>query len=214
VTTDGAGHLTIDTVINYTVKDTVDLCPGDCGAPAERLATVPMSQWEASGISGDIPFTVDFTVRGRTLHLTVPPPPPAPPAPPPTHLHTVPAEALFDFDSDRLRPDAATAIETELGTAPSRADLTRPVVVVGHTDSIPGPDPAYNQRLSERRAEAVKALLERRYPNLRGHVVAVGRGDTQPIAPNRLNGHDNPAGRARNRRVDIELQEVLPGAGP
>jgi len=46
--------------INFTVKDTLDLCPGDCGSAAEQLATVPMSRWEASGISGDVPYTVDF----------------------------------------------------------------------------------------------------------------------------------------------------------
>ena len=46
--------------ISYTVKDTIDLCPGDCGTFLEQLATVPLSQFEATGISGDVPFTVDF----------------------------------------------------------------------------------------------------------------------------------------------------------
>jgi hypothetical protein len=47
--------------VTYTVKDTIDFCPGFCGTG--RLAfnlTVPMSRWEASGISGDVPFTVTF----------------------------------------------------------------------------------------------------------------------------------------------------------
>ncbi len=46
--------------INYTVKDTIDLCPGDCGTFLEQFATVPFSQYEATGISGDVPFIVKF----------------------------------------------------------------------------------------------------------------------------------------------------------
>lgn len=46
--------------ISYTVRDTIDLCPGDCGTKLESVATVPLSQFEATGISGDVPFTVEF----------------------------------------------------------------------------------------------------------------------------------------------------------
>ena len=46
--------------INFTVEDTVDLCPGNCGAAIEQIATVPMSRWEATGISGDVPYFVNF----------------------------------------------------------------------------------------------------------------------------------------------------------
>ncbi|MXV49679.1 DUF4157 domain-containing protein [Pedobacter sp. HMF7647] len=55
------GEITVIPIINYTVKDTIDLCPGNCGTSAEQLATVPMSQFEATGISGDVPFTVEFS---------------------------------------------------------------------------------------------------------------------------------------------------------
>ena len=58
---DGAGNLTVYPLINYTVKDTIDLCPGNCGTSKEQIATVPMSQFEATGISGDVPFTVNFS---------------------------------------------------------------------------------------------------------------------------------------------------------
>jgi hypothetical protein len=47
--------------ITYTVKDTVDLCTGDCGTSLEQVATVPLSQFEATGISGDVSFTVEFS---------------------------------------------------------------------------------------------------------------------------------------------------------
>ncbi|HVZ42153.1 MAG TPA: DUF4157 domain-containing protein [Candidatus Kapabacteria bacterium] len=66
----GRGDLTVIPSISYTVKDTVDLCPGDCGAKKEQIATIPMSQWEATGISGDVPYTVDFPAAA--LPFTVP----------------------------------------------------------------------------------------------------------------------------------------------
>jgi len=50
----------VEPSISYTVRDTVDLCPGDCGSALEQLATVKISQFEATGISGDVPFTVEF----------------------------------------------------------------------------------------------------------------------------------------------------------
>jgi outer membrane protein OmpA-like peptidoglycan-associated protein len=62
VTKGGGGTVSVSPpVITYTVKDTIDFCPGFCGTG--RLAfnlTVPMSRWEASGISGDVPFTITF----------------------------------------------------------------------------------------------------------------------------------------------------------
>lgn len=60
VTRLSASELTVTPIINYTVKDTIDLCPGDCGTKLESVATVPLSQFEATGISGDVPFTVNF----------------------------------------------------------------------------------------------------------------------------------------------------------
>lgn len=75
VTRDSVGKLTVFPMISYIVKDTIDLCPGNCGAAIEQLATVPMSMMEASGISGDIPFTVNFPsppIAPFTVTPTVP----------------------------------------------------------------------------------------------------------------------------------------------
>ena len=59
--TRGTGReVTATPKITYTVRDTIDLCPGDCGALVEQIATIPLSQFEATGISGDIPFKVTF----------------------------------------------------------------------------------------------------------------------------------------------------------
>ncbi len=122
-------------------------------------------------------------------------------------LVTVPARALFEFGSDQLRPDAAAELVRTLGTQPDHADLSQPMQVRGHTDSK-GSD-AFNQGLSERRASAVQRLLEQRYPNLRGHIVARGFGESQPVAPNEIGVQDNPEGRRQNRRVEIEFSEVV-----
>ena len=73
--------------ITYSVKDTIDLCPGDCGTILEQVATVPLSQFEATGISGDIPFTVEFLapfLGGLTIFSplsTTPSPTPSPKKP-------------------------------------------------------------------------------------------------------------------------------------
>ena len=70
ITRDAAGNLTARPNITYTVKDTVDLCPGNCGTGLEQLATVPLSQFEATGIAGDVPFTVNFP--GNAGAFTIP----------------------------------------------------------------------------------------------------------------------------------------------
>ena len=71
------------------------------------------------------------------------------------------------------------------------------IIAVGHTDSV-GSD-AYNQRLSVRRAEAVKAYLVTKGIE-RNRVYTEGKGEKQPVADNRT-----AEGRAKNRRVEIEV---------
>lgn len=80
VVSDRGSALTAAPSLNYTVKDTVDLCPGDCGAAAEKIATIPMSRWEATGISGDVPYRVEFPSPSISSFII----PKAPAAPPPT----------------------------------------------------------------------------------------------------------------------------------
>jgi hypothetical protein len=92
VTRNPDGSLTAVPSIRFQVRDTIDLCPGDCGTPAEQIATVPLSRWEATGISGDVPIIVDFTAPARSITLPAPPPPAPPsgptPAPPVTGTTT------------------------------------------------------------------------------------------------------------------------------
>jgi hypothetical protein len=60
--------------VTFLVQDTIDLCPGDCGALREQIATIPLSQYEATGIAGDVPFTVRFAanIPQFTIPLTSP----------------------------------------------------------------------------------------------------------------------------------------------
>ncbi|GMA28436.1 OmpA family protein [Arenivirga flava] len=109
---------------------------------------------------------------------------------------------LFDFDRYELRPDSVDVIR-ELAAALQESGSTN-LVVSGHTDAI-GTD-AYNQRLSEQRADAVARGL--REAGVTAAIDARGFGENEPVAPNELDGQDNPAGRQLNRRVEI----VVPSA--
>jgi outer membrane protein OmpA-like peptidoglycan-associated protein len=80
----------------------------------------------------------------------------------------------------------------------------RRVSVQGHTDAI-GSE-AFNQQLSERRAETVASALEGAGVNPQ-QITARGFGKRYPVAPNtNPDGTDNPAGRARNRRVEVVIE--------
>jgi hypothetical protein len=104
----------------------------------------------------------------------------------------------FDVDSDRLRPDAAPALDEILQALKARPDAT--ATIEGHTDS--DASDAYNLDLSSRRAASVVAWLVERGVAA-GRLAAVGRGESEPVADN-----ETAAGKAANRRV-----EVVPGCG-
>jgi OmpA-OmpF porin, OOP family len=126
------------------------------------------------------------------------PPPPAPaPAPAPVAASkvTFAADAFFDFDKSVLKPEGRAKLDDLVSKI---RDVNLEVIIaVGHTDSI-GSD-AYNQRLSVRRAEAVKAYLVSKGIE-RNRVYTEGKGEKQPVADNKT-----AEGRAKNRRVEIEV---------
>ena len=108
---------------------------------------------------------------------------------------TYAADAFFDFDKSIVKPEGKAKLD-ELVNALSGLD-TEVIVAVGHTDWI-GTD-AYNQKLSERRANAVKAyLVSKGVPAEK--IFTEGKGKRQPIANNKTN-----QGRAKNRRVEVEV---------
>lgn len=116
-------------------------------------------------------------------------------------IATLAADTLFEFDSAKILPGAIPNLER---VAALVRDGGGPVKVTGHTDAM-GSD-AYNMSLSQRRAAAVSEWLSRQRNIDPGRFKVVGRGESEPIAPNTLpDGGDDPAGRAKNRRVTVEI---------
>ena len=123
--------------------------------------------------------------------------PTAPPAPPKpvSEKVTFAADTFFDFDKAVLKPEAKAKLD-DLVSKTSGINL-EVIIAVGHTDSV-GTD-AYNQKLSVRRAEAVKAYLVSKGVE-KNRVYTEGKGEKQPVADNKTT-----EGRAKNRRVEIEV---------
>lgn len=109
---------------------------------------------------------------------------------------TMAQDILFATDSATLRADLRSDLRTIAANLQRYADST--IIVTGHTDSTGAM--AYNQSLSERRADSVAAVLIESGVSSR-RVVARGAGQMQPVASN-----DTAAGRAQNRRVEIVIR--------
>jgi outer membrane protein OmpA-like peptidoglycan-associated protein len=113
------------------------------------------------------------------------------------------ADVLFDFDKYDLRPEAANSLR-EVGEVAKNYGNS-PVLIEGHTDSK-GTHP-YNMKLSENRATSVKNWLVQNAGVSASRITTRGFGETKPVAPNtNPNGTDNPAGRQKNRRVEITIR--------
>ncbi len=112
----------------------------------------------------------------------------------------VPTDVLFAFGSATLTSSAGEVLG---GLKPVVAAATgKSVTITGYTDAI-GSD-AFNLDLSKRRAAAVRDFLAPSAPGVR--FVVVGKGEADPVAPNELNGKDNPDGRRLNRRVTVSIR--------
>lgn len=122
-------------------------------------------------------------------------PPPAPAPEPTSEKVSFAAEALFDFDKAIVKPAGKAALDDLLMKLQGMD--TEVMVTVGHTDSI-GSD-EYNQKLSQRRAEAVKAYIVSKGVD-QSRIYTEGKGESQPVADNAT-----AEGRAKNRRVTVEV---------
>ena len=128
-----------------------------------------------------------------------PAPAPVPPAVAASKV-TFAADAFFDFDKYVLKPEGRAKLDDLVSKI---KDVNLEVIIaVGHTDWIG--TVAYNQKLSVRRAEAVKAYLVSKGIE-KNRVYTEGTGKSQPIADNRT-----AEGRAKNRRVEIEVVGTRP----
>jgi OOP family OmpA-OmpF porin len=152
---------------------------------------------QCSGIGGTQEATATVTV-------TAPPPPPPPPKPKPLPppapkvLDKMTIHVNFDFDKYNIRK----ADEAELKKA---IDFVKKypgakVEIDGHTDSI-GTE-QYNQKLSERRADAVANYLIEKGAVQKADITTVGYGESKPIADNKT-----AKGRFENRRAEILILE-------
>jgi len=180
----GMGRLV--TTLNVTRPDLPDPAAAGQDRGAEALPQCP-----AEPVAVD---SLDKILRGLVI-------PPAAPVvvrstPLPARINLA-ADALFDFDKYELKPEGRRALD-DLADKLKAVDLEL-VLVVGHTDSV-GSD-AYNERLSLRRANAVRNYLVTKGIDAK-RIRTEGRGETQSIADN--NTED---GRARNRRVEVQITE-------
>jgi outer membrane protein OmpA-like peptidoglycan-associated protein len=112
----------------------------------------------------------------------------------------IPSDVSFDTGRADIKPNFRPILERFAGTLNENPATT--VTIIGHTDSTGSP--ALNQPLSIDRAAHTRDYLTTRgvSPN---RIVVDGRADREPIASN-----DDPAGRARNRRVEIYVAEQQP----
>ena len=138
-----------------------------------------------------------------------PTPVPVSPPPAPTPEPAAPAEKVidrltvhvnFDFDKSTVRKADEAELQKAIDFVRKYPDAK--VELDGYTDSK-GTE-QYNQKLSERRAEAVRQYLIKEGAVDEARISVKGYGESNPIAPNKTkNGKDNPKGRAENRRVEI-----------
>lgn len=153
------------------------------------------------------PEPVYVAAQPAPAPVVVQAPPPAPVAPaavPPTRV-SLSAESLFGFDADTVKPEGRMALDK---FSRDLAGTTYgSISVEGHTDRL-GSD-AYNQKLSEQRAAAVKSHLVG--TGLDGsRITAVGKGETQPVTqPGDCKGNQRTAALVAclqpDRRVDVEV---------
>lgn len=149
------------------------------GKPAAKMPAKYVAQQEPA------------TKAPEPVVKVAPPPKPVPVS----EKVTFSAKTLFDFDKSAVKPEGKQALDDLMKSL--KGMNTEVMITVGHTDSIGSEE--YNQKLSVRRAEAVKAyLLSTGVESSR--VYTEGKGETQSVADNKTT-----EGRAMNRRVIVEV---------
>ena len=153
------------------------------------------STWTpATAAPGCGPAVAAPPVVQAPVPVAAPAPAPAPQAPAASKV-TYAADAFFDFDKSTLKPAGKAKLDDLVGKV--KGINLEVIIAVGHTDSV-GSD-AYNQKLSVKRAESVKAYLVSKGIE-KNRIYTEGKGEKQPVADNKTN-----EGRAKNRRVEIEV---------
>ena len=176
---------------NWTPATAAAGCDGAIAAPAPAPAPAPRA---AAPAPAPAPAPAAAAPRAAA--------PAARPAPPPAAATkvTYAADTFFDFNKSVLKADGKAKLDDLAGKV--KAINLEVIIAVGHTDSA-GSD-AYNQKLSVKRADAVKAYLITKGIE-KNRVYTEGKGEKQPVADNKTD-----AGRSKNRRVEIEVVGTRP----
>ena len=165
---------------NWTPATAAVGCDGAIVAPAPVAAPAPA------------PAPAPVAAPAPVVPKAAPAPAPQPPA---ATKVTYAADAFFDFDKSVLKAEGKAKLDDLVGKV--KGINLEVIIAVGHTDSV-GTD-AYNQKLSVKRSEAVKAYLVSKGIE-KNRVYTEGKGEKQPVADNKTK-----EGQAKNRRVEIEV---------
>ncbi|QLI82699.1 OmpA family protein [Chitinibacter fontanus] len=168
-------------------------------------------------------WSADKAVKGcpgyvePTVATPAPKPAPVVVAPKPVATKkqfTLKSDALFDFNKATLKPAGKDALDALVVEVKNLKPTEGSAIVVGYTDRIGSEK--YNQALSERRAEAVRAYLVAQAPNAADMIKAEGRGEANPVTGDTCNNiKDSKKTRAKlveclapDRRVEVEVNGV------
>jgi outer membrane protein OmpA-like peptidoglycan-associated protein len=201
-------YLTAGLLIPWLVSATLVAASGSAGAaeavsqtPAQELVSPPVDlrvspPMDLKFQTMDLQFRIE-NVQGAVQALMV--------KETPTEVKIeLAGDVLFDFDKADIRSEAEAALQrvVELIKQYPRSSVS----IDGYTDGK-GAD-AYNLRLSDKRAAAVKNWLVQQGGINGKRIKTKGWGQANPIAPNtNPDGSDNPAGRQKNRRVEITVKK-------
>jgi len=195
---------------SFTPANAIAGCDDDllpkAAAPAPAPAPAPARPAAAAPAPAPVePKAAEMAPRAApapapAVVAPVPAPAAAPSTRPTSEKVSFASDTFFDFDKTVVKPEGKAKLDTLIGQIKGIA--LEVVIAVGHTDSV-GSD-KYNDRLSQRRADSVKAYLVSKgiEPN---RIYTEGKGEKQPVASNKTQ-----EGRAKNRRVEIEVVGTRP----
>jgi outer membrane protein OmpA-like peptidoglycan-associated protein/tetratricopeptide (TPR) repeat protein len=141
---------------------------------------------------------INQTLNVLCLNKIIDTPPPPPPA---VDTVVVMDNIYFAFNKAAILPESFDAIDNQIVVMMNRYP-TMVIEIGGHTDGQGTEE--YNMKLSQARAESVKKYLIEKGIAV-DRIEAKGYGETKPVAPNTINGKDNPEGRKKNRRTEFKV---------